>query len=293
MSAPYWSKLNVSRIRGRSRLVSCKTIAPLKVFNPKHQSEFCPAILSNYGGGFVQGDTINIKICIDQNAKCYLGTQANTRIYGSTNKKCSSQVIHGKVETNGMVIVYPDPIVPHAKSRFKQTQNWDLEQNSSLFLVETLHPGRIGLGEEFRYHYYSSVLNIRINQKLIVKDCFVFEPHRNFPNWPGNFGPYRVLTNIFFIGELLKNTLKSLKDFFIGCTFGHSNNSEKEKIHSQSKKRGFLPAYLLSVTDLKLFGYVVRILAREPEQVSQILSTVWDHLTRFAIVDWNPGERKF
>ena len=62
MSAVNWSELKVSRIRGKSRLISCMAVSPLKVFNPKIRSDFCFAVLSNYGGGFVQGDQINIKI---------------------------------------------------------------------------------------------------------------------------------------------------------------------------------------------------------------------------------------
>ena len=293
MSEVNWSKLNIANVRGKSRLTSCKSVSPLKVFNPQQISDFCSVVLSNYGGGFVQGDRINIKINIEENAKCFLSTQANTRIYKSQDGKVSSQIVHGRIEANGMAILLPDPVVPHAGSRFKQSQIWDLGKSSSLILVETLHPGRIGIGEEFAFHNYSSDLSIRMDQKLIVKDHYVFEPDKSSLRWPGNFGPYRIVTNVFLIGESLRDSLQSLKEnfkSFLSCTMG---SGKKMETNSPSTLTDRLPAFLLSMTRVENIGYVLRILAREVEKVNQILARLWDHLTKSAIVDWDPTRRRF
>lgn len=286
------SKLVVSKIRGRSRLISCRTVSPLKAFNPKPLSDFCCVVLSNYGGGFVEGDKINIDVNIERDAKFYLATQANTRIFRSQNGKCSSQSVHGKVSSNGVAIILPDAVVPHTDSRFEQSQYWDLDTGSSLVLAETLHPGRIGIGEKFCYHYFSSKLHIRINRRLVVNDRFVFEPFKHKPSWPGNFGPYQIMTNIFLIGELLQDTIGALKErlrFHATSDTTKVSNYERR----EPKTTGVLPAFLFSISNLKSFGYVLRILAAEIKEVNQILSMLWDHLTRIAIVDWDPRLRRF
>jgi len=293
MSIVNWSTLTIANVRGKSRLTSCKSVSPLKVFNPQQISDYCFAVLSNYGGGYVQGDQINIKINIKENAKCYMSTQANTRIYRSQNGKGSSQIVHGMIEANGIAILLPDPVVPHSGSRFKQSQIWDLEKSSSLILVETLHPGRMGIGEEFSYGYFSSDLSIRVGQKLIVKDHYVFEPDKSRLEWPGNFGPYRIMTNVFFVGESLVNSLQSLKVIFNSFTSCTMSSDKKIEANRRPTLADRLPAFLLSMTPVKKIGYVLRILARETAEVNQVLTRLWDYLTQYAIVDWDPTKRRF
>ena len=55
-----WSELEVAQVQGRSRLITCRNLQPLKILNPAAPASSCHAVLSSYGGGMVAGDTIRL-----------------------------------------------------------------------------------------------------------------------------------------------------------------------------------------------------------------------------------------
>ena len=91
------SRIEISQVRGRSRMTRCKSISPLKILNPTSISACCQAYLSSYGGGMVAGDSINLEVSCLPGSKFFLGTQAETKIFTAHGGNICVQNITGRL----------------------------------------------------------------------------------------------------------------------------------------------------------------------------------------------------
>lgn len=195
-----WSEIEVANVRDCSRLVVCRCVAPVKAFNPGHDDKLCQVILSNYGGGLVQGDIVRLRFHCRENASAYLGTQANTRVYRADDGKDCLQEVCGTLDAGSRAIVLPDPLVLHAGSRLRQVQEWTVAEDAELILGDTIHPGRMDTGEIFEYETYESRIRIHGPDGLLVRDDFRLDRTAADPPRVGVMGQFRIVTNIYLVG---------------------------------------------------------------------------------------------
>ena len=111
-AAPEWSTLEVAQVRGRTRLVACKNIQPLKMLQPGSPGHACHVVLSSYGGGLVAGDVIRLRVAARAGARLFLSTQASTRVFRSIDGAVAEQHTVGELAENALAVVFPDPVVP-------------------------------------------------------------------------------------------------------------------------------------------------------------------------------------
>ena len=78
-AAARWSEIEVASVRGSSRLVTSRSIQPLKLLNPRAAGGSCHVVLSSYGGGMLAGDVIRLRVRAQAGARLFLGTQASTK----------------------------------------------------------------------------------------------------------------------------------------------------------------------------------------------------------------------
>jgi len=194
------SVVEVTRNGNQSTLTACRSVAPLKLLNPAAHGDYCAVVLSSYGGGMVQGDTIILRVRCGKQASLYLGTQAFTKVYKNPQNIPSKQTIMGTVETGGLAIVLPDPVVPYAQSMFEQNQEWRLATNTCLVLADGHTSGRLAHGEHFAYTKYSSNITIHTPDRPLLIERYLSEPATSSPQKTGAFGTYNVIFNIFIAG---------------------------------------------------------------------------------------------
>ena len=97
-----WSQIDVAQSEGRSRLVSCLSINPLKLISPRAESgAYVSAIMSSYGGGMLEGDCVRLRINCEAGAGLYLGTQALSKIYKCPSGQAAEQEIVGQIAAGG------------------------------------------------------------------------------------------------------------------------------------------------------------------------------------------------
>ena len=96
-AAPEWSEIEVASVRGKSALITCKNIQPLKLLNPGSPAVGCHVVLSSYGGGMVAGDQIWLRVRCQTGTRLLLSTQANTKIFRSVDGAVAEQVVEGEV----------------------------------------------------------------------------------------------------------------------------------------------------------------------------------------------------
>ncbi|HLP40024.1 MAG TPA: urease accessory protein UreD, partial [Fibrobacteria bacterium] len=152
--------ITVERGRTASRLTTCLNHPPLKFINPRPIGEACQVYVSNYGGGLLEGDDIRMHVECGPGSRLYLGTQSSTKIYRSPGGRVSSQETIGTLRANALAVVCPDPVVPFAGSRFRQSQTWELHPEADLILLDWIQSGRDARGEVFAFDSYESELRL-------------------------------------------------------------------------------------------------------------------------------------
>ncbi|WP_161599398.1 urease accessory protein UreD [Hymenobacter nivis] len=201
MSTPAeWSELAVAQVQGRARLVASKSLQPLKILNPGAAHAACHVVLSSYGGGLVAGDDLRLRIHGGAGTRLCLSTQANTKVFKSIDGQWAAQHFAGTLEAGALAAVLPDPVVPQAGSRYRQTQRWDLAPGALLLLADWWAAGRTDLGERFAFHEFTSETRIRVAGRPLVLDRFVFNPAEHIATAPANFDRYETMLTVYLVG---------------------------------------------------------------------------------------------
>jgi len=201
MSTPVeWSELAVAQVQGRSRLVVSKSLQPLKILNPGVAHAACHVVLSSYGGGLVAGDDLRLRVHGGAGTRLCLSTQANTKVFKSIDGQWAAQHFAGTLEAGALAVVLPDPVVPHAGSRYRQTQRWDLAPGSLLLLADWWAAGRTDLGERFNFQELILETRVSVAGRPLVLDRFVFNPAEHIATAPANFDRYETVLTVYLVG---------------------------------------------------------------------------------------------
>ncbi|KAA3436310.1 urease accessory protein UreD [Rufibacter hautae] len=279
-----WSEVEVALVNGKSRLVSSKNLQPLKILNPGSGYDSCHVVLSSYGGGMVSGDQINLRITCGAQSRLFLSTQANTKIFKSTNQADAEQHFKAHVGENGLAVSFPDPVVPQEKSRYRQTQHWHLHPSAVLLAVDWFHSGRMDQGERFVFEAFSSELKVTVGEKLVLLDRFAFTPEEHIATSPANFETYQTMFSAYLVGSpgnhrfaQLAQTLQELK--MPGSTGLDFNMTEKD--------------YVLSVSEAKEGVYVLRAMGKTRQDLQPLCQQLLQTLSGPEFFGYNPLERKY
>lgn len=196
-----WNVLEVSTQGGESRLTRCLGYPPIKFINPRPQGRSCQVYVSNYGGGLVDGDAVRMRVTCGDGARLYLGTQSSTKVYKGAGRDGCLQETVGTVHANALAVVCPDPVVPFADSRYRQTQTWEVDPEGDLAIFDWLQPGRSARGEVFAYRSLrSEVRVVRPGGRPLLVERFALEPGAQDPFRCGHFGAFRSLLAAVFAG---------------------------------------------------------------------------------------------
>ncbi|MDB5269726.1 MAG: hypothetical protein JWP58_2766 [Hymenobacter sp.] len=199
--APRWSVLEAALVRGKTRLIACKNIQPLKLLQPAAPGSASHVVLSSYGGGLVAGDVIRLRITGRADSRLVITTQASTKVFRSIDGAVAEQHTVGELAENALAVVFPDPVVLQAESRYRQVQEWHLQPTSLLLLVDWFHSGRMDQGERFAFASLHSELRVRVAGRLVLLDRFGFEPADNIATSPANFAGYQTFFSVFLVGS--------------------------------------------------------------------------------------------
>jgi urease accessory protein len=198
---PLWSELAVAQVRQQSRLVTSRSIQPLKIINPAAPaSPACHAVLASYGGGLVAGDSIRLRVRCEEGSRLLLSTQANTRIFKSLDGSQAEQLTEGHVAANALAVVLPDPLVPQAASCYHQAQHWHLAESATLLLVDWWHAGRTDVGEKFAFTTFATELRVSVAGRLALLDRFTLRPEEHLATSQATFGAYHSALSLYLVG---------------------------------------------------------------------------------------------
>lgn len=97
------------------------------------------------------GDTVNLTIEVQRDARLTIVTQGHTKIFKSaTPDIVTRQTLNVTIQDGAALCLLPDPVQPFAESVYEQTQIFRLRgPRASLFLLDWVTQGRSARGEDW------------------------------------------------------------------------------------------------------------------------------------------------
>jgi len=174
---------------------------PLRIVRPFRLEDGSVLVhLHNVSGGLLGGDSLRMSINLAAGASVQLTTTGATRVYRAReDSAASSQINHFNIGANALLEYVPDPIIPFAKSRFRQRTAIDIEMGGGLFWWEILAPGRSARGELFEYECVELKAEVNANGRVIAAENVRLQPQLGDLTSLARLGPYRYWTTFYIV----------------------------------------------------------------------------------------------
>jgi urease accessory protein len=163
-----WSHLEVSRVEGRSVVLSARSAAPVRLLNPLNHGHAAWVFQSSYGGGFVAHDQVKLEVAVGADASLFLSSQASSKVYRQAEGRFA---LAARVADRGLMVLWPDPVVCFAGSAFDQSLRCELAGSAGLVLVDVVTSGRMARGERWKFERYRARLEVEIDGVLEVGEA--------------------------------------------------------------------------------------------------------------------------
>jgi urease accessory protein len=196
--SPGRGQLDIVRRTDRSIVTRAFARSPLRLLIPSNHGRAAWIYTSHYGGGLVDGDQVQLEISIGRHAAAFLSTQASTKVYRSPHG--TSALLHARIDSDGLLIVAPDPVVCFADARYRQVQRFHVAERGALVVLDWLAAGRCAAGERWAFSEYRSLLEVTLDRRRLVYDAIALRqadgPLRT------RMGRFAVLAVAIVIGDM-------------------------------------------------------------------------------------------
>jgi urease accessory protein len=284
ISSPGWSQVEIAEVQERSRLVTCKSVQPLKILHPASHNKTCHVVLSNFGGGMVSGDHINLHLMCGARTSLFLSSQSNSKIFKSVDGKAAEQTITGSLGENAMAVVFPDPVVLQEGSIYRQVQHWDVQPNTLLLIIDWFHSGRMDMGEQFKFTSFFSELKVTSRGKTLLLDRFAFSPSQHIATSPANFSHYQTMFSAYLVGTTREERFERFSYALLQLQM-----PERAALDFNITSRYFV----LSVVKAKEGVYILRALARSRMDLQPLCEAILKELSSDLFLGYHPTKRKY
>lgn len=206
LAKPGRAALDVELVFGESTVIRAFSTNPMKLLTPRARGKSVWAYTSSFGGGLVAGDQTQLEVRIGGGARCFLGTQASTKIY---RNPCSLPCSHGTravLESDSILIFAPDPVQAFADSSYVQQQEFQLSSGAGLVLVDWFTSGRAARGERWAFKSFQSRNEVFMGGQRIFLDSLLLDPDEGVLTEAQRMGRFNCMAMLLLIGAPLKAT---------------------------------------------------------------------------------------
>lgn len=148
-------------VDGCSALIAAHAVSPLKLLAPRSRGKSVWAFVASYGGGLVVGDATELTIRVGSEARCFVGTQASTKVYRNPTLRPCTHTTRATVADGALLVFAPDPVQAFADAAYEQHQSFDLAPDASLVLLDWFTAGRHARGERWAFRSLRSRNEVR------------------------------------------------------------------------------------------------------------------------------------
>jgi urease accessory protein len=264
--------LSVELVSGQSTVTSAWSSEPIKILVPKSRGVSAWACTSSFGGGMVGGDETRLDLNLGSETRCFVGTQASTKIYRNPSRLPCSHVTRANLEANSLLVFAPDPVQAFAGSTYSQRQEFFLAPGAGLVLLDWFGSGRAARGERWQFSQFKSRNEVFIAGERIFLDSILLDSSDGLLDSSMRAGRFNCFAMLLFIGEPLRAVANQLL----------------EKISAKSvERKSPLVASASPIRD----GAVLRIAGEQVEAVGREIHRHLDFLSEFLGDD--PWARKW
>ncbi len=205
--------LGVSLVHGLSAATTAWARSPMKLLTPRSRGESVWAYTSSFGGGMVAGDRTHLEVTVDAGARCFLSTQASTKVYRNpTHLPCSHELV-ANVGEDALLIVAPDPVQCFAESRYEQRQQFNLSSSANLVLVDWMSGGRTARGERWSFQRYLSRNLIERDGKKLLVDALLLDSTDGALHSKFRGGRFNCFATAVILGPRLQTFAKKILEW--------------------------------------------------------------------------------
>lgn len=202
--------LEVGLVAGESAVTSVFATSPLKLLTPRSRGQSVWACTSSFGGGLVAGDETRLDLCLRARARCFLGTQASTKVYRNPSRRPCSHGTHATVEADAILVFAPDPVQAFADSRYTQRQEFHLASGAGLALVDWFTSGRAACGERWEFANFQSRNDVFVSGERAFVDSVRLSSEQGSLTSQHRAGRFNCFASLLLIGAPMQETAQQL-----------------------------------------------------------------------------------
>ncbi len=192
--------LTVETVFGQSTVTSTCATSPMKILVPQSRGISVWACTSSFGGGLVAGDETRLDLSIGAGARCFVGTQASTKIYRNPSRLPCSHITRAHLKSNSLLIFAPDPVQAFADSAYTQRQEFHLADGAGLALVDWFTSGRAARGERWAFNRLQSRNDVFLSGERIFMDSILLDSADGSLTSAHRTGRFNCFALLLFIG---------------------------------------------------------------------------------------------
>jgi len=196
--------LEVKLVFNESTVTSAFATSPMKLLTPRSRGQSVWACTSSFGGGLVAGDQTRLDLMLGCETKCFMGTQASTKIYRNPHNRPCGHVSEARLEPGALLVFAPDAIQAFAESSYSQTQTFHLAADAGLVLVDSFSAGRVAHGERWAFDRFSTRNEVFIADQCVFLDALCLDPTEGDFDSPCRGGRYNCIALLAMLGTPLQ-----------------------------------------------------------------------------------------
>lgn len=204
------ASLEVQLVSGESAVTSSYATNPLKLLTPRSRGQSVWACTSSFGGGLVAGDQTRLNLQIGAGSRCFLGTQASTKIYRNPAALPSGHETQATLGSGSFLVFAPDPVQAFAGSIYAQRQEFHLASDASLVLLDWFTSGRAARGERWQFSQFQSRNDIFVDGKRIILDSLLLTPADGSLIASHRMGRFDCFATLLLVGPALHEAASHL-----------------------------------------------------------------------------------
>ncbi len=204
------AQLEVELVFGESTVTSASATSPLKLLTPCSRGKSVWAYASNFGGGLVAGDETRLDLRVGPEARCFIGTQASTKVYRNPLQLPCSHTTQATLERGSLLVFAPDAVQAFAGSSYRQRQEFHLADGAGLVLVDWFTSGRAARGERWAFDAFQSRNDVFVDGQRVFVDSILLGAEDGALTSPHRTGRLNCFAMVLVLGQLLRGPAAAL-----------------------------------------------------------------------------------
>jgi urease accessory protein len=196
--------LEVELVFGESTATSASATSPLKLLTPCSRGKSVWAYASNFGGGMVAGDETRLDLRIGPEARCFVGTQASTKIYRNPAQLPCSHTTQAMLERGSLLVFAPDAVQAFQGSSYRQRQEFHLANGAGLALVDWFTSGRAARGERWAFDTFQSRNDAFVDGQRVFVDSILLNADDGEINSSHRAGRFNCFAMMLLLGQTMR-----------------------------------------------------------------------------------------